>query len=162
MINAYYCHKITQSLYSKHGSLPKTDPHIKNKWTATEAGTTSSFCSPLDCASHIIGHIIDTLWDIAQASPSRALCVWIIHVNCHKRHLSHWQQCTSKPSNNMFFLVSRAISGPAALLAKALIKANRVDLLHVACQQQCPLTWTGKPHWGLISWHNVTHILKLT
>lgn len=54
--------------------------------------------------------------------------------------------------------MSRAISRPAALFASALMVTNCVASLHVACQQSRPLTWTGKPRWGLIGWHDVTHM----
>lgn len=136
---------ITQSLRSMHDSPPKTDQCITNKWTSekteTEARTTNSFCSRMHCASHIIGHIIGILWDTNQASPSRALGVWIIHANCHKRHSSHWQQCTSRSGNNMmFFLVSRAISRSAALLAKALMN----ELPHFTSHANNIVLWHGQ------------------
>lgn len=153
LIDTYYYHISSQSLYSNYGSPPISDPQIKNKWTnkqtKTEAGTQSSFCSPLDCAS--LWRIIDTLGDKSQASPSRALGAWVTHVDGHKRHSSHRQQCTSRSSNNvLFFRCQGRFQGLWS-----------VAWLHVACQQSCPLTWTGKPHWGLISWHVVTHMFLL-
>lgn len=70
MINTYYFQDITHS-------PPKTDQRITNKWTSEQQAV---FCSPLYCASNIIGLTIDILWDTNQASPSRALGVWITHV----------------------------------------------------------------------------------